>query len=85
MLDEGHLSGATLDVFATEPLPGDSPIWSHPKIMVTPHMAAITDPRSTAITMVESMARIRAECASSAISLPRVTGISMSSGEKRSR
>ncbi len=59
-LDEGHLSGATLDVFATEPLPADSPLWSHPKIMVTPHMAAITDPRSTAITMVESMARIRA-------------------------
>ena len=58
-LDEGQLSGATLDVFQTEPLPPDSPIWTHPKIMVTPHMAAITDPRSTAITMVESMARIR--------------------------
>ncbi len=59
-LDEGHMAGATLDVFQIEPLPGDSPIWPHPKIMVTPHMAALTDPRSTAITMVESMARIRA-------------------------
>jgi glyoxylate/hydroxypyruvate reductase A len=59
-LDEGHIAGATLDVFATEPLPSDSPLWSHPKVVVTPHMASLTDPRSTAITMVESMARIRA-------------------------
>ena len=44
-LDSGHLAGAVLDVFQTEPLPPDSPIWRHPKITATPHIAGITDPR----------------------------------------
>jgi phosphoglycerate dehydrogenase-like enzyme len=39
-LDSGHLSMAILDVFRTEPLPGDHPFWSHPSIRVTPHNAA---------------------------------------------
>lgn len=38
-LDEGAIQGATLDVFPTEPLPADSPLWAHPKITVTPHNA----------------------------------------------
>lgn len=42
LLDEGHLAGATLDVFRTEPLPASHPFWSHPKITVTPHTAART-------------------------------------------
>jgi glyoxylate/hydroxypyruvate reductase A len=44
-LDSGHLDGAVLDVFQTEPLPEDSPIWRHPRITATPHIAGITDPR----------------------------------------
>ena len=40
-LDSGHLAGAVLDVFQTEPLPADSPIWRHPKITATPHIAGI--------------------------------------------
>ena len=38
-LDSGHLADATLDVFHVEPLPGDSPLWRHPKITVMPHVA----------------------------------------------
>jgi glyoxylate/hydroxypyruvate reductase len=41
-LDEGRLASATLDVFRVEPLPGEHPFWSHPKITVTPHLAAPT-------------------------------------------
>ncbi|QIM54132.1 2-hydroxyacid dehydrogenase [Hydrogenophaga crocea] len=42
LLDEGHLAGATLDVFRTEPLPADHGFWKHPKITVTPHTSART-------------------------------------------
>jgi glyoxylate/hydroxypyruvate reductase A len=42
-LDDGTLGAASLDVFAAEPLPAESPFWSHPKIVLTPHNAADTD------------------------------------------
>ena len=42
LLDTGHLAGATLDVFRTEPLPADHPFWRHPKITLTPHTSART-------------------------------------------
>ena len=42
LIDRGHLAGATLDVFRTEPLPADNPLWAHPKITVTPHTSART-------------------------------------------
>jgi glyoxylate/hydroxypyruvate reductase A len=45
-LDDGTLTGASLDVFETEPLPAQSPLWSHPKIYITPHNAAQSDPRA---------------------------------------
>ncbi len=43
-LDDGTLGAASLDVFAQEPLPADSPFWTHPKVVLTPHNAADTDP-----------------------------------------
>ncbi|MBB4287351.1 2-hydroxyacid dehydrogenase [Roseospira goensis] len=42
LLDKDHLRGAQLDVFDPEPLPADHPFWSHPRIRVTPHVAAVT-------------------------------------------
>ncbi|MEH6724693.1 MAG: D-2-hydroxyacid dehydrogenase [Hyphomicrobiales bacterium] len=42
-LDEGHIAGAGMDVFATEPLPADSPLWLHPRIIVTPHIGGMAD------------------------------------------
>jgi len=55
-LDSGHLSGATLDVFETEPLPETSPIWKHPKIIATPHVAAITSPIAAARYVIDGIA-----------------------------
>lgn len=46
-LDSGQLSGAAIDVFPVEPLPADSPFWTHPKIVLTPHDAC--DASMTAI------------------------------------
>ena len=40
-LDSGQLSGATLDVFRNEPLPTDSRLWTHPKVVVTPHAGGV--------------------------------------------
>jgi glyoxylate/hydroxypyruvate reductase A len=42
LIDSGHLAGATLDVFRTEPLPANHPFWAHPRITVTPHTSART-------------------------------------------
>jgi glyoxylate/hydroxypyruvate reductase A len=42
LLDSGHLAGAALDVFRQEPLPPDHRYWTHPKVRITPHVAAIT-------------------------------------------
>ena len=42
LIDSGHLAGATLDVFRTEPLPPAHPFWKHPKITMTPHTSART-------------------------------------------
>jgi glyoxylate/hydroxypyruvate reductase A len=47
-LEDGTLAGASLDVFPTEPLPPESPLWAHPKVVITPHNAAVSDPRALA-------------------------------------
>lgn len=43
-LDSGKLKGAMLDVFSQEPLPQESPLWRHPRVAMTPHIAAVTRP-----------------------------------------
>ena len=42
-LDNGRIAGAGLDVFATEPLPAQSPLWRHPKVLLTPHVGGMSD------------------------------------------
>lgn len=59
-LDNGQISSATLDVFATEPLPVDHPFWDHPRIYITPHNAADSEPDSVASQIVENYRRIKA-------------------------
>jgi glyoxylate/hydroxypyruvate reductase A len=55
-LDDGTLGAATLDVFGTEPLPADSPFWSHPKVTLSPHNAADTDPDAISVYVAEQIA-----------------------------
>jgi len=59
-LDSGQIAGAALDVFEPEPLPADSPFWTHPKVILTPHAASITIPSSAAPQVVENIHRARA-------------------------
>ncbi|MEM6888503.1 MAG: glyoxylate/hydroxypyruvate reductase A [Pseudomonadota bacterium] len=56
-LDSGQLAHATLDVFRAEPLPKEHPFWSHPKVTVTPHVAAETRARTAARVIVENIRR----------------------------
>lgn len=56
-LEQGQLAAATLDVFVREPLPQDHPFWRHPRVTITPHIAAITLPQQA---MDQIAANIRA-------------------------
>ena len=54
-LDSGHLSAATLDVFKVEPLPEDHPYWTHPKVTVTPHISALTNPFTASRVLMDNL------------------------------
>jgi glyoxylate/hydroxypyruvate reductase A len=67
LLDSGHLGGATLDVFREEPLPREHPFWHHPRIVLTPHVSAVT-------LIADSIAQIAAKIRCLARGEP-VTGV----------
>jgi glyoxylate/hydroxypyruvate reductase A len=71
-LDDGHLSGATLDVFATEPLPVEHPFWTRPKILITPHVSAETQIAPSVVQVADKLAQLaRGERISGVVDLER--------------
>jgi glyoxylate/hydroxypyruvate reductase A len=58
-LDSGHLAHAYLDVFDHEPLAPSDPLWTHPGITITPHSAALTEPRTAIPGIIENIERVR--------------------------
>lgn len=56
---ETGLGGATLDVFETEPLPPDHPFWGDPRILITPHIASVTRPKTASRSIVRSIQRLQ--------------------------
>jgi glyoxylate/hydroxypyruvate reductase A len=57
LLDSGQLGGATLDVFATEPLPAQHPFWSRREIVITPHVSAETELEPAIEQVADKLAR----------------------------
>lgn len=57
-LENGKLSGAFLDVFEEEPLPKSSPLWAHPKVKITPHIASLTYPKESTYQVLDCFERL---------------------------
>jgi len=58
-LDRGHLRAAMLDVTEPEPLPPEDPLWRHPKILITPHIASVTQAEGAALAVIDNLERHR--------------------------
>ena len=59
-LDNGWLSAAALDVFETEPLPNDSPLWTHPRVMISPHISGLTTTEGAVAGFLECLEELEA-------------------------
>ncbi|SHJ92801.1 glyoxylate/hydroxypyruvate reductase A [Aureimonas altamirensis DSM 21988] len=58
-LDDGQLSAAILDVTDPEPLPAGHPLWRHPKVLITPHVASVTQADTAARAVIDNLRRHR--------------------------
>lgn len=72
-LQSGHLGGASLDVFSTEPLRADHPFWTHPKVLVTPHEASVLPAAAVIASLRQSLDELQA-------GRPLSTGVSRHKG-----
>jgi glyoxylate/hydroxypyruvate reductase A len=59
-LDIGHLTGAVIDVTEPEPLPPEHPLWTHSKVLLTPHIASVTRADTAARAVIANIRRLRA-------------------------
>lgn len=59
-LDADQLAGAIIDVTEPEPLPGDHALWAHPKVLLTPHVASVTQADTAARAVIDNIKRYEA-------------------------
>ncbi|MEO3296082.1 NAD(P)-dependent oxidoreductase, partial [Enterobacter cloacae] len=57
-LEGGKVKGAMLDVYSREPLPAESPLWAHPRVAMTPHVAAVTRPAEAVAYITHTISEI---------------------------
>jgi glyoxylate/hydroxypyruvate reductase A len=58
-LDKGKVEVAVLDVFREEPLPVDNPLWDHPRVFITPHIASVTTPETAVLAVADAVEELR--------------------------